>query len=167
VGSLQNSQQSQPEQAKGKLAKHHDAADKEERKRDVKPGHRDRLRGLAALGTWPDAGDRFAVDHLRNAHKELHEAKHDYDGHRVKAMHHIENAMRELGSPAEATMEALVASSLGQARSDHALHVARHSSHLAETSLHTRAHRFEHHHRAEVSIAEAIREIDLGLKLSR
>jgi hypothetical protein len=36
-----------------------------------------------------------AIMHLREAKKSLEEAKHDFAGHRAKALHHVEEALEE------------------------------------------------------------------------
>ncbi len=149
----QTGAQTEQDRANRESRDRHDAA--------ARVGHK----RLASAGISAIAADAVALNHLRLAHRKLQEAKHDYEGHRQRAMQQNENALRELGSPAGAAMDAPASSSVSPAQSDHILQAARRSLHLAQATLRTRANRPEQHRRAEASIAAAINEIDLALSV--
>ncbi len=164
-GKLRSGPQKNEEREKRTALEHEERERRGENHKDAAARLRNRSAELARRDKEDLAAAQTALVHMKSAQRQLEEAYHDYQEHRVKAMQHNESGMLELGSPAGAAMGAPLSISSSQQQSDHRLSTARHFLHLAQTALRARTVRPEHHRRAEASIAAAINEIDLALSV--
>jgi hypothetical protein len=114
----------------------------------------------------PLAADQGTIGLLRTVHSRLRNADADYAGHRVRAMEHIAAAVRHLGaaSPVVASL-AIGAGNLPQSESDQVLRHAIHTLSRTALMMGTVAHAAAHHHTARISVAEAIRELEIALTI--
>jgi len=114
----------------------------------------------------PLAADQRMISLLRTTHTKLQGADHDYDGHRVRAMRHIENALHHLGGMSALNTNVLEGSgNLPQAQSDQILRDSIVHLNMTEKSLGTVRNAAEHHRSARTSVAEAIHELHTALKI--
>lgn len=110
--------------------------------------------------------DQAKVSLLRTVHTRLGEADRDYGGNRVHAMHSVSQAIQHLGGSTPAG--AFGASSLGnlpQAQSDGILRDALHKLRNVESQLGGSAGGAPHHVQARGSVAEAIRHLEVALRV--
>lgn len=143
--------------------------------------------GVLSLFAWASAAavaqDRHAYHHLhhalwelRDAHKELREAKHDFGGHREKGLHDIDAAIKQIdiilrhpeghvkGSPTRADLREEYRQYKHHPHLHHAVHELRH----AERQLRETRHSFGGHKEAALrDIHAAIVQIELMLKHHR
>jgi len=81
-------------------------------------------------------------------------------------MGHVAAALRHLGATSAVTASlAIGAGDLPQSRSDQILRDAIHTLSRTELSLGTGDHAAEHHRSARMSVAEAIRELHIALRI--
>jgi hypothetical protein len=118
--------------------------------------------------------DNLAISLLKNVHHKLRDADADYQGHRIRAMDHVANAIRELGSTsginigsmlATNGVEGLGAGQLSQSQSDRILKDAIWQLNTTQGKLATGTAAPAHHRSAHVSIAEAVRELKVALEI--
>jgi type IV secretory pathway VirB10-like protein len=121
--------------------------------------------------------DHEAIALLRSAHQKLHEADHDYDGHRHRATEHVRGALGHLGSSAETPIRAGGArANLPQSVSDAVMREARSSLETIKNQLASGIHAGAGHGKAQgagnvrheearAAVDAAIREIDLALRV--
>lgn len=110
------------------------------------------IAAAAATTGTPSSASKNAVGLLDHAYGLLASADHDYDGHRVRAMHKIEEAARALGSK-------LSGGGKGdekQGTSDSQLHNAQSLLQQAVGEIKGKAH----HH-----VEEAINQLNIALKV--
>ncbi len=130
-----------------------------------------------ANATTKHAGCVLALENLRQAHRLLVEADHDYDGHRARAAEEVHKAIRELEGKHQAKRVQLglapaahVVTNNGQrvkqpaihepqANSDAQLHRAQAILQGVQTGLNS------HHPKAAANVAAAITEITTALAL--
>jgi hypothetical protein len=175
AGSLgSNGEQSSPKN--GKKGKTNDATnrlneERKERERAKEKSHEDKE---AIRNRSTRIVDNRAVSMLKTVHNRLREADADYQGHRVKAMNHIATAIRHLGSAAGVNMGSMLAGSgieglgtghLSQGASDEILHNAIVQLKGTQGSLGTGPAAAAHHLSAHTSITEAVRELEVALKI--
>ena len=99
-------------------------------------------------------------------HKRLTDADHDYQGHRVMAMGHIASALQDLGSNSIGISNSLAGpGNLSQSRSDEILRDAMIHLRSTEASLGSGTNRADHHRRAHVAVGQAIRELEVALRI--
>jgi hypothetical protein len=142
------------------------AKEAEKKKHTAKTKTPEHAKKAQKKSTAGDGPDHEAVSILHAAHQKLHDADHDYDGHRWRASEHVGAALRHLGSFAESQFRpGSGRSKVPQSVSDEHLRQARASletirnrlaSHKGATAAHREAHR---------AVDEAIREIDSALKV--
>ncbi len=130
-----------------------------------------KVKGLAKKAEKKAPATKGGPDHesislLRAAHHKLHEADHDYDGHRHRALEHVGSALGHLGSSAQAPMRA------GQGRrntpqsvSDAIMREARGSLDTIKNRLASLGASFKGHGEAHRAVDAAVREIDLALRV--
>jgi len=131
------------------------------------------------------AGPTLANDHpyhhfhhalweLRDARKELEEAKHDFGGHREKALHAVKGAIKQLelilaykdvsakGSPTRGDLHEVYKKYKHHPHLHHALHEVKHAHHQIEETKH---HDYGGHKKAALhDMHHAIVEIEKCLK---
>jgi hypothetical protein len=116
------------------------------------------------------AADNQAIGHLRTVHSKLRSADADYDGHRVRAMNHIETAIHHMGSTSGLGM-GLGGGGFGgsghmpQGESDQILRDSIFQLRQAQSSLGTGTNAAAHHRNAHTSINEAIQQLEVALKV--
>ena len=128
----------------------------------------------AAPGTKAPADTQTlqALKELHLAHHLLHEANHDYDGHRVRAAEDLHQAIKTLEAtvphhkqaahPAKTTAKQPAVHE-DQAKSDAQLREARKILKVVEAQL--AASGELHHQKALVDVAKSVEQIDLALKV--
>ena len=91
----------------------------------------------------------------------------DYQGHRVRAMNHIASAIRHLGSPMGMgyASDYSGGGNLPQAQSNQILRDAIFRLSQTQASLGPGMTAAAHHHHAHASITEAIRELEVALRI--
>lgn len=111
--------------------------------------------------------DQSTISLLNTAMGKLRSADHDYAGHRVEAMRHVARALEHLtGSYAFNASGVSGAGNLPQTESDRLLREAENHLRTIENTLRTRTNSLEHHHNARASVAEAIRELHIALRIN-
>jgi hypothetical protein len=131
-----------------------------ERRRD------EAARRARAQGTLPLAQDQGKISLLRMVHARLQEADHDYQGHRVEALHSLNQALHHLGSAAPPGLGGTLSlGNLPQQQSDGILRDAIVKLKSVESQLGGSANRFSHHAEARASVAHAIRQLDVALRI--
>lgn len=113
------------------------------------------------------ASDGAMLEQLKLANGRLQSADHDYAGHRVRAMEHIHGAAAQLGSSLGFGMLGLGtgAGHMSQQQSDERLREALRHLRTVEGSLGTGGNRRAHHDRARGLVAQAIREVEMALRI--
>jgi hypothetical protein len=117
------------------------------------------------------AADNLAIGHLKNVHSKLRGADADYDGHRVRAMNHIETAIHHMGSASGNSMglgDGFIGKGGGhlpQAESDRILREAIFQLRQTQSTLGTGTNAAAHHRSAHTSINEAIQQLEVALKI--
>ena len=143
-----------------------EAARKESSRAKGKTVHRvETAKRNHATGQRPLTQDQASISLLRTVHGKLQEADHDYQGHRVQALHHVSEALQQLGSPAMAGLG--YGPSLGnmpQAQSDGILRDSLLKLRMADSQLGSRSNAAAHHARARASLGHAIRELEIALR---
>ena len=108
----------------------------------------------------PAAGaDHESIALLHAAHHKLHEADHDYGGHRHRAIEHVGSALHHLGSSPEAT--GMGRANTPQSVSDAIMREARGS--LEKVGARLASGKAATHGHAREAVNAAVREIDLAL----
>jgi hypothetical protein len=110
--------------------------------------------------------DQASVSLLRTVHVKLQEADRDYQGHRVRALHHVSEALHHLGSSAPAGLGS--GSSLGnlpQAQSDEILRDSLQKLRNAEGQLGMQSSGAPHRSRARSALGQAVRELEFALRI--
>lgn len=111
------------------------------------------------------AQDQAKVSMLRTVHTRLAEADHDYNGHRVQAMHEVRRALEHLGGSNPGGIGG--GSSLGnmpQSQSDGVLRDSLLKLKVVHGQLASGA--APHHAQARVAVAEAIRHLEGALRVN-
>ena len=117
------------------------------------------------------AVDNLAIGHLKTVHSKLRSADADYDGHRVRAMNHIETAIHHMGSASGLNMglgggfAGAGGGHMPQAESDQILRDAIFQLRQTQSSLATGTNAAAHHRSAHTSINEAIQQLEVALKI--
>jgi hypothetical protein len=115
-----------------------------------------------------------AVAKLHEAAHHLEHAKHDYDGHRLKALHEVKVALHALGTGSKehgkkstftTTTRSGAKLNESQSQSDHLLRQALGELHTAAKDLKGSGERHHHHQKAEHAIHKAIHELHVALKI--
>jgi hypothetical protein len=162
------------EQAKKELAHKKEAKKEPEHKKEAKkelahkkeakkePEHK---KELAHKNEAKKAGadhDPESISLLHAAYQKLHEADHDYGGHRVEAMRHTGAALGHLGSsdPGEARNGS---GNMPQPRSDAILREARTKLETIRSRLAAGTAKSSNHGEARSAVDKAIREVDMAL----
>jgi hypothetical protein len=173
TGSLgSNPQQANP--SSGTKSKHDAAAAKEAHREKERAKEKLNESKVATANRSTRSADNGTISLLRTEHARLHRADADYQGHRVRAMNHIESAIRHLGSTSGLNMglgggynagTGLGGGNLPQAESDQIVRDA--IFHLSQTqaSLGTGTNAAAHHRNAHTSVMEAIHELQVALKI--
>jgi hypothetical protein len=106
-----------------------------------------------------------SISLLRTVHLKLQTADHDYDGHRVRAMHHIGSALDHLGSSSPPTSgTSQTSGSLAQAQSDAILQDALSKLQIVHSQLSTNG-AIHQHAGAEGAVSSAMRELHIALNI--
>ncbi len=112
------------------------------------------------------AQDQGSVNLLRTVHTRLQEADHDYQGHRVQALHHVNQALGHLGSSAAMGLGSSVGlGDMPQSQSDGILRDSLHKLRTIEGHLGSPSNAAAHHARAWNSLIEAIRQLEFALRI--
>jgi hypothetical protein len=112
------------------------------------------------------AQDQASVNLLRTVHHKLREADHDYQGHRVQALHHVNQAIEHLGSSVPMGLgSGMSHGNMPQAQSDGILRDSLHKLRTAESQLASGSNAAAHHARARTSLGQAIRELEVALRI--
>jgi hypothetical protein len=131
------------------------------------------------------SGSHKALAMLHAAKHHLEQADHDYKGHRLKALHEVDQAIHDLGGHhhhSKMTSSSGKGGKTGkgqakkepQSQSDHQLKLALHELHSAEKDLtHSsgkgskggKGGKENGHHKAESAIHQAINELHTALKI--
>ena len=116
------------------------------------------------------AADNLAIGHLKTVHAKLRGADADYDGHRGRAMNHIETAIHHMGSTSGLGVDlgggftATGGGHMSQGESDQILRDAVFQLRQTQSSLGTGTNAAAHHRNAHTSINEAIQQLEVALK---
>ncbi len=170
AGSLSTNPQ-QLNQARGKKGKHDVVAVKEAQREKALAKEKARETKASTANRPSRAADNLAIGHLRTIHAKLRSADADYDGHRVRAMNHIETAIHHMGSTSSLNMglgggySGLGGGHMPQAESDGSLHDAIFHLRQTQSSLGTGTNAAAHHRNAHTSINEAIHQLEVALKI--
>ncbi len=112
------------------------------------------------------AADHESIALLRAAHHRLHEADHDYDGHRHRAAEHVGSALGHLGSSAQSPMRSGTGrTNSPQSVSDAIMRQARESLEMIKTRLAAKSAATAGDREAHGAVDAAIREIGLALSV--
>jgi hypothetical protein len=110
--------------------------------------------------------DQASVSALHAVRTHLQSADHDYDGHRVRAIHHLTSALHHLGSTsAGGGGGGQGTGGLSQQASDAILQEARTSLHSIHAQLSSKTATGAHHGSARGAVSNAIRELDTALRI--
>ena len=110
------------------------------------------------------AADHESVALLRAVHHKLHEADHDYDGHRHRAAEHVGSALGHLGSSAQTPgRSGKGRTNSPQSVSDAIMREARGSLEMIKSRLAAKSADAKGHREAHGAVDAAIREIGLAL----
>jgi outer membrane biosynthesis protein TonB len=110
------------------------------------------------------AADHESIALLRAAHHKLHEADHDYDGHRHRAAEHVGSALGHLGSSAQTPgRSGKGRTNSPQSVSDAIMREARGSLEMIKSRLAAKSADAKGHREAHGAVDAAIREIGLAL----
>ena len=116
-----------------------------------------------ATGGGPD---HESIALLRAAHQRLHQADHDYAGHRIRAMEHVGSALGHLGSSAQAGVRSGTGrGTMPQPVSDAHLREARGHLEMIRNRIAAGPAAAKGHGAARGAVEAAIREIDIALSL--
>jgi hypothetical protein len=124
------------------------------------------------------SGGHSAVAMLQAAKHHLQHADHDYKGHRVKALHEVNQAIHHLSGHHKSSMSSAAANGTKtgkgqspkepQAQSDHHLKQALHELQSAEKAMShgsSKGSKSGNHHSAAMAIHTAIQELHTALKI--
>ncbi len=170
AGSLGSNPQ-QTNQSSGKKGKHDAAALKEAQREKALAKEKARETKASTANRSSRAADNLAIGHLRNIHAKLRSADADYDGHRVRAMNHIETAIHHVGSTSSLNVgfgggyNGLGGGHMPQGESDQILRDSIFSLRQTQSSLGTGTNAAAHHRNAHASINEAIHQLEVALKI--
>ena len=159
----------QPNQSSVKKGKHDAAAPREAHREKELLKERMRDTKAATANRSSHAADNLAIGHLKTVHAKLRTADADDDGHRVRAMNHIETAIQHMGSTSGLNMG--LGGGFGgggrmpQAESDRILHDAIFQLRQTQSSLRTGQNTAAHHRNAHASVNEAIHQLEVALKI--
>jgi hypothetical protein len=164
-----NTQQSG--QASGKKSRQEAAQTKAKEARREKELAKERLHERRATNANRSSrvADNQAIGHLKSIHAKLRSADADYEGHRVRAMSHIETAIHDMGSASGLNMG--LGGGFGggghmpQAESDRILHDAIFQLRQTQSSLGTGTNAAAHHRNSHASINETIHQLEVALKI--
>ncbi len=125
---------------------------------------------LLAVGSahkLPLAQDQSSISLLRTVHRKLQTADHDYDGHRMQAIHHISAALKHLGSPVVSvgTSQNSVGNKLNQSASDAVLSDALVKLRIVENHLSSKTSTAVHHGSARTEVASSLHELHTALNV--
>ena len=110
------------------------------------------------------AADHESIALLRAVHHKLHEADHDYDGHRHRAAEHVGSALGHLGSSAQTPVRSGKGrTNSPQSVSDAIMREARGSLEMIKSRLAAKSADAKGHREAHGAVDAAIREIGLAL----
>jgi hypothetical protein len=110
------------------------------------------------------AADHESIALLRAVHHKLHEADHDYDGHRHLAAEHVGSALGHLGSSAQTPgRSGKGRTNSPQSVSDAIMREARGSLEMIKSRLAAKSADAKGHREAHGAVDAAIREIGLAL----
>jgi hypothetical protein len=110
------------------------------------------------------AADHESVALLQAVHHKLHEADHDYDGHRHRAAEHVGSALGHLGSSAQTPgRSGKGRTNSPQSVSDAIMREARGSLEMIKSRLAAKSADAKGHREAHGAVDAAIREIGLAL----
>jgi hypothetical protein len=127
--------------------------------------HRNEEKRSNLANKRPLSSDSASISMLKTAQTKLRNADHDYAGHRVEAMRHVDRALEHLmGSTSFNGSVASGAGNLAQGESDRLLREAENHLRMVENTLGTRTNSLEHHHNARASVNEAIRQLHMALR---
>jgi hypothetical protein len=117
------------------------------------------------------SADNLAIGHLKTVHAKLRSADADYNGHRVRAMNHIETAIHHMGSTSGLGMglgggfTGTGGGHMSQGESDQILRDGIFQLRQTQSSLGTGTNAAAHHRNAHTSINEAIQQLEVALKI--
>ncbi len=110
--------------------------------------------------------DDESIALLRAAHQRLHQADHDYAGHRIRAVEHVGSALGHLGSSAQVGVRSGTGrGTMPQPVSDTHLQEARGHLEMIKNRLAVRGASAKGHGEAHRAVDAAIREIDVALAI--
>jgi hypothetical protein len=175
-GGSVGSNQQQPNQSSGSTSKHKAAEAKEARHEHERELAKEKSNERkSANGNRPSrAADNGTISLLKTVHSKLHRADADYQGHRVRAMEHIESAIHHLGSTSGLNMGlgggdkadiGLGGGHVAQAESDQILRDAIFHLSQMQGSLGNGSNSAAHHRNAHTSVTEAIHELRVALEI--
>jgi hypothetical protein len=107
--------------------------------------------------------DPESINLLHAAHHKLHEADHDYGGHRLRALEHVGTALRHLGADAPTGWSGAGGGTMPQFASDNILREARSTLDMIRDRLRGMPAAAAGHGHARGAVDAAIREIDVAL----
>ena len=170
AGSL-GAKQQQTDQSGAQKSKHNAAPSKESRREKELAKEKARETRASTANRPSRAADNLAIGHLKNIHAKLRTADADYDGHRVRAMNHIETAIHHMGSTSGPNRglgggyTGLGGGHMPQAESDQILRDSIFHLRQTQSSLGTGTNAAAHHRSAHISINEAIQQLEAALKV--
>jgi hypothetical protein len=159
----------QTNQSNGKNSKHNAVALKETQREKARANAKAHETKASSANRSTRAADNLAIGHLKTVHAKLRSADADYNGHRVRAMGHIETAIHHMGSTPGLGMG--LGGGFGggghmpQAESDRILHDAIFQLRQTQSTLGTGTNAAAHHRSAHTSINEAIQQLEVALKI--
>jgi hypothetical protein len=161
----------QANQSNGKNSKHSAAAFKEAQREKARANAKAHETKASSANRSTRAADNLALGHLKTVHAKLRSADADYNGHRVRAMNHIETAIHHMGSTSGLGMglgggfTATGGGHMSQGESDQILRDAVFQLRQTQSSLGTGTNAAAHYRNAHTSINEAIQQLEVALKV--
>jgi hypothetical protein len=168
-GSTQNAKSANAQEKRAEAAREEhrraEAAREEHRlaERKREEARREAARKANADHRRVAAQDQSKVNLLLNVHSKLGQADHDYDGHRVHAMHSVGQAVHHLGS--SAPMGGSGPGNLPQSQSDGILRDALHNLRNVHGQLGGSGTNAPHHAQARASVSQAIHHLEIALRI--
>jgi hypothetical protein len=157
----------QAHQDRDKEGKEKEAAASKKRQERERAIHRNEAKKSNVANNRPLSSDSASISMLKTAQTKLRNADHDYAGHRVEAMRHVDRALEHLTGSAPFNGSVVSgAGNLAQAESDRLLREAENHLRMVENTLGTRTNGLEHHHNARASLNEAIRQLHIALRIN-
>jgi hypothetical protein len=114
----------------------------------------------------PHLSDIQVIAQLRYLLRELQKAGGDYEGHRARAVEHLETAIHHMGALGSEIPKVSTGGSSSHPGSDDALNFALGGLKTIEISLGTTAANAFHHHSARAAVSDAIRELQTALRIA-